>query len=135
VAGSAASLPPARGLSIFQKLLLLTLSLIAATVTVPALYLPARLLQRMQAALEAKALAYAALAAKQAKSAVALHARGAALGNAIGAFERGLITPSRWDDYLRGNESASLHSLTGKLLEAYIAQPQLPARAGRKDRS
>ncbi|MEO8184695.1 MAG: cytochrome c peroxidase [Deltaproteobacteria bacterium] len=28
------------------------------------------------------------------------------VGNAIGAFERGLVTPSRWDDYLRGTESA-----------------------------
>jgi cytochrome c peroxidase len=28
------------------------------------------------------------------------------VGNAIGAFERGLITPSRWDDYLRGNQAA-----------------------------
>jgi cytochrome c peroxidase len=28
------------------------------------------------------------------------------LGRAIGAFERRLTTPSRWDDFLRGNESA-----------------------------
>jgi cytochrome c peroxidase len=28
------------------------------------------------------------------------------VGRAIGAFERRLTTPSRWDDYLRGNESA-----------------------------
>ena len=28
------------------------------------------------------------------------------VGNAIGAFERGLLTPGRWDDFLRGNESA-----------------------------
>lgn len=28
------------------------------------------------------------------------------VGLAIGAFERRLTTPSRWDDYLRGNESA-----------------------------
>jgi cytochrome c peroxidase len=28
------------------------------------------------------------------------------VGDVIGAFERGLVTPSRWDDYLRGNESA-----------------------------
>jgi cytochrome c peroxidase len=28
------------------------------------------------------------------------------VGNAIGTFERGLVTPSRWDDYLRGTESA-----------------------------
>jgi cytochrome c peroxidase len=28
------------------------------------------------------------------------------VGTAIGAFERGLLTPGRWDDYLRGNESA-----------------------------
>lgn len=27
-------------------------------------------------------------------------------GQAIGAFERGLVTPSRWDDYLRGDTSA-----------------------------
>ncbi len=27
-------------------------------------------------------------------------------GRAIGAFERGLVTPSRWDDYLRGNHAA-----------------------------
>lgn len=29
-----------------------------------------------------------------------------AVGIAIGAFERGLVTPSRWDDYLRGNKNA-----------------------------
>ncbi len=28
------------------------------------------------------------------------------VANAIGAFERGLVTPSRWDDFLRGNEAA-----------------------------
>jgi cytochrome c peroxidase len=28
------------------------------------------------------------------------------VGEAIGAFERKLTTPSRWDDYLRGNETA-----------------------------
>jgi cytochrome c peroxidase len=28
------------------------------------------------------------------------------VGKAIGAFERTLMTPSRWDDYLRGNEAA-----------------------------
>lgn len=28
------------------------------------------------------------------------------VGRAIGAFERGLVTPSRWDDYLRGNSAA-----------------------------
>lgn len=28
------------------------------------------------------------------------------VGVAIGAFERGLVTPSRWDDYLRGNKEA-----------------------------
>ncbi len=28
------------------------------------------------------------------------------VGRAIGAFERGLTTPSRWDDYLRGDKSA-----------------------------
>jgi cytochrome c peroxidase len=28
------------------------------------------------------------------------------VGRAIGAFERKLTTPSRWDDYLRGNETA-----------------------------
>jgi len=28
------------------------------------------------------------------------------VGRAIGAFERGLLTPSRWDDYLRGERSA-----------------------------
>jgi cytochrome c peroxidase len=28
------------------------------------------------------------------------------VGYAIGAFERGLTTPSRWDDYLRGNQAA-----------------------------
>ena len=28
------------------------------------------------------------------------------VGRAIGAFERGLVTPSRWDDYLRGNPNA-----------------------------
>jgi cytochrome c peroxidase len=28
------------------------------------------------------------------------------LGRAIGAFERGLVTPSRWDAYLRGNQGA-----------------------------
>jgi cytochrome c peroxidase len=27
-------------------------------------------------------------------------------GQAIGAFERGLVTPSRWDDYLRGDTNA-----------------------------
>jgi sensor histidine kinase regulating citrate/malate metabolism len=62
-AAPAASQPRGRGLSIFQKLLLLTLSLIAMTVTLPAVYLPARQLQRMQAALEAKALAHARLVA------------------------------------------------------------------------
>lgn len=68
LAGSAALAPQARGLSIFQKLLLLTLSLIAVILSVPAVYLPIRQLQRMQTALEAKALAYAALAAKQVES-------------------------------------------------------------------
>ena len=29
-----------------------------------------------------------------------------AVGKAIGAFERTLVTPSRWDDFLRGNASA-----------------------------
>jgi cytochrome c peroxidase len=28
------------------------------------------------------------------------------VGAAIGAFERGLVTPARWDDYLRGDKSA-----------------------------
>jgi cytochrome c peroxidase len=28
------------------------------------------------------------------------------VGRAIGAFERGLVTPGRWDDFLRGNSSA-----------------------------
>jgi len=28
------------------------------------------------------------------------------VGVAIGAFERGLVTPSRWDDYLKGNKEA-----------------------------
>jgi cytochrome c peroxidase len=28
------------------------------------------------------------------------------VGRAVGAFERGLVTPSRWDDYLRGNTNA-----------------------------
>lgn len=28
------------------------------------------------------------------------------VGVAIGAFERGLVTPSRWDDYLRGDKKA-----------------------------
>ena len=28
------------------------------------------------------------------------------VGRAIGAFERGLVTPGRWDDFLRGNASA-----------------------------
>lgn len=28
------------------------------------------------------------------------------LGKAIGAFERGLVTPSRWDQYLAGNDAA-----------------------------
>jgi cytochrome c peroxidase len=28
------------------------------------------------------------------------------VGRAIGAFERGLSTPARWDDYLRGDKSA-----------------------------
>ncbi|MEO8184694.1 MAG: ATP-binding protein [Deltaproteobacteria bacterium] len=74
----AAVRPPARGLSIFQKLLLLTLSLIAVTVTVPAVYLPARQLERMQATLEAKALAYAALVSKQVESAVAFNDRATA---------------------------------------------------------
>jgi cytochrome c peroxidase len=32
------------------------------------------------------------------------------VGRAIGAFERKLTTPSRWDDYLRGNESALTES-------------------------
>jgi cytochrome c peroxidase len=28
------------------------------------------------------------------------------IGKALGAFERGLLTPSRWDDYLKGNKRA-----------------------------
>jgi len=75
---TAPSAPRGRGLSIFQKLLLLTLSLIAATVTVPAVYLPARQLEHMRTALEAKALAYAALVAKQVESAVAFQDRATA---------------------------------------------------------
>lgn len=31
------------------------------------------------------------------------------MGKAIGAFERGLVTPSRWDDFLRGNDGALLN--------------------------
>lgn len=30
----------------------------------------------------------------------------AAIGTAIGAFERGLMTPSKWDDFLNGNDDA-----------------------------
>jgi cytochrome c peroxidase len=35
------------------------------------------------------------------------------VGKALGAFERKLTTPSRWDDYLRGNQNA----LTGPEVE------------------
>ncbi|MDD5542025.1 MAG: cytochrome c peroxidase [Acidobacteriia bacterium] len=31
------------------------------------------------------------------------------MGKAIGAFERGLVTPSRWDDFLKGNDAALLN--------------------------
>jgi hypothetical protein len=47
-------------------------------VTVPAVYLPARQLEHMRTALEAKALAYAALVAKQVESAVAFQDRATA---------------------------------------------------------
>ncbi len=66
------------GLSIFQKLLILTLSLIAVTVTLPAVYLPARQLAHMQVALEAKALTLARLVGKQVESAIAFDDRATA---------------------------------------------------------
>jgi len=36
-------------------------------------------------------------------------------GQAIGAFERGLVTPSRWDDYLRGDTNALTNAEKGGL--------------------
>jgi cytochrome c peroxidase len=41
------------------------------------------------------------------------------VGRAIGAFERGLVTPSRWDDYLRGN-SAALTSTEKEGLKTFL---------------
>jgi signal transduction histidine kinase len=61
------------GLSIFQKLLLLLLSLIFVTVALPAVYLSARQLSRMQMLLELKAEMYARLVGKQVESAVAFN--------------------------------------------------------------
>jgi two-component system chemotaxis sensor kinase CheA len=63
--------PPRRGLSIFQQLLLLTLSLVAVSATLPAAFLVTRQMDRMSAALETKALAYTQLVSDQVKSAIA----------------------------------------------------------------
>jgi HAMP domain-containing protein len=60
-----------RGLSIFQQLLLLTLSLVAVSATLPAAFLVSRQMDRMSTALETKALAYTHLVSDQVKSAIA----------------------------------------------------------------
>ncbi|MET0410212.1 MAG: CHASE sensor domain-containing protein, partial [Polyangiaceae bacterium] len=62
-----------RGLTIFQKLLLLMLSLIVITIMAQTLYSSVRQLSRMQALLELKAEMYAGLAAKQVESAIAFN--------------------------------------------------------------
>jgi signal transduction histidine kinase len=62
-----------RGLSIFQKLLILMLSLIGVTVALPTVYLPSRQLARMHAVMEAKAEAYSRLVSKQVESAIAFN--------------------------------------------------------------
>lgn len=61
------------GLSIFQKLLLLILSLIAITIVAQTLYLSVRQLSRMQVLLELKAEMYARLVSKQVESAIAFN--------------------------------------------------------------
>ena len=61
--------------SIFQKLLALILALVVITLSLPAVYLPARQTERFKAALENKARAYATLASKQVESAIAFNDR------------------------------------------------------------
>lgn len=61
--------------SIFQKLLALILALVVITLSLPAVYLPARQQKRFEAALENKARAYAMLASKQVESAIAFNDR------------------------------------------------------------
>lgn len=64
--------PPRRaGISIRQKLLALIVLLMIGVVTLLAVYLPARQIDAIQTALEAKALAYARLASKQLEPAIA----------------------------------------------------------------
>jgi two-component system chemotaxis sensor kinase CheA len=62
-----------RGLTIFQKLLLLILSLIVITIVAQTLYQSVRQLSRMQVLLERKAEMFAALVAKQVESAIAFN--------------------------------------------------------------
>lgn len=64
---------PRRALSIYQKLLLLILSLVSSIVVLLAVYLPARQLAEMRSALEAKAATYGRLVGKQVESAIAFN--------------------------------------------------------------
>ena len=52
------------------------------------------------------------------------------MGKAIGAFERGLFTPGRWDDYLRGNESA-LDGLEKRGLKLFLDSGCMVCHTGR----
>lgn len=72
--GPSPSQPATRlGLTIFQKLLLLILSLIVITIVAQTLYLSVRQLSRMQVLLELKAEMYAKLVSKQVESAIAFN--------------------------------------------------------------
>jgi cytochrome c peroxidase len=52
------------------------------------------------------------------------------VGNAIGAFERGLVTPGRWDDYLKGNSSA-LTELEKRGLKLFLDSGCMVCHTGR----